>query len=151
MKKRGLTIATAESVTGGLVAHRLALVAGASQVLRGGVVCYTNAVKQDLLAVPANLLEATGDVSAETAQSIAIGCRVKLGADIGVGVVGYAGPDGGGPEKPVGLTFVGLAWNGGAKTFRHNWFGTRAEIQSRAAKMALNAVRLHLLSEAAID
>ncbi|MFL5340293.1 MAG: competence/damage-inducible protein A [Gemmataceae bacterium] len=145
LKERGLTLATAESVTAGLAAHRLAQVPGASKVLCGGVVCYTNAVKQELLGVPAELLEGTGDVSAETAEAIAAGVRTRLGTDIGVGVVGYAGPDAGGPDKPVGLTFVGLAWNGGTKTFRHVWFGTRGEIQSRAAKMALNAVRLHLL------
>jgi nicotinamide-nucleotide amidase len=66
-----------------------------------------------------------------------------------VSVVGYAGPEAGGPDKPVGLTFVGLAWAGGAKSFTYSWGGTRTEIQSRAAKMALNVVRLHLLSPSA--
>src|SRR5207244_7978505 len=105
-----------ESVTAGLVAHRLAQVAGAGNVLRGGSVCDNPQAKIDLLGVPKSMVEGNGDVSAEATERLAVGCRQRLDADIGVGVVGYAGPDGGGPGKPVGLTFVGLAWDGGTKT-----------------------------------
>jgi nicotinamide-nucleotide amidase len=145
LKEQGKSIATAESVTAGLVAHRLAQVPGASNVLHGGIVCYVNDIKHRLLNVPEELLLGTGAVSAETALALAVNCREKFQTDLGVSVVGYAGPEAGGPEKPVGLTFVGLAWEGGAKSFTFSWGGTRTEIQSRAAKMALNAVRLHLL------
>src|SRR5262249_2439358 len=82
LKQRGLTVATAESGTAGLVARRLALVPGASTVLRGGVICYVNDVKHQILGVPREMLEGTGAVSAEVAERIAVGCRETLGADL---------------------------------------------------------------------
>jgi nicotinamide-nucleotide amidase len=139
------TLATAESVTAGLVAHRVAQVPGGSNWLRGGIVAYTNEMKTRLLGVPAELLEAHGAVSAQVAEAMAVGCRDKFGTDVAVSTTGLAGPGGAEPDKPIGLVYVGLAWDGGASSAAFTWPGTRTEIQSRTAKMALNVVRLHLL------
>jgi nicotinamide-nucleotide amidase len=141
---RRKTLATAESLTAGLVASRLAQVPGASLWFRGGVVAYTNEVKHDLLGVGQDLLRDHGPVSAPVAEAMAFGARLRLGADVGVSTTGIAGPSGGTPETPVGLVFIGLATDDGVHTFRVNWGGTRDEIRSRSAKSALNAVRLYL-------
>ena len=139
------SLSTAESITGGLVAHRLAQIPGASDWFRGGIVAYDNRVKHEQLGVPTELLETHGAVSAPVAEAMAAGCLTKLKTDIAVSTTGLAGPGGASAEKPVGLVFVGLAWNGGVASFPFNWTGTRIEIQSRTAKQALNAVRLKLL------
>jgi nicotinamide-nucleotide amidase len=76
---------------------------------------------------------------------MAVGCRTKLGTDLAVSTVGLAGPGGAMPDKPVGLVYAALAWDGGVRSMSYNWLGTRAEIQSRTAKLALNLARLHLL------
>jgi nicotinamide-nucleotide amidase len=141
------TLATAEGVTGGLAAQRLAAVPGASAWFRGGVVAYDNALKVELLAVPQPLLDEHGAISAAVAEAMAVGCRTRLRTDLAVSTVGIAGPGGGSAEKPVGLVWVGLAWEGGASSFSFSWAGTRAEVQSRAAKLALNRARLHLLGK----
>ncbi|MCS7047147.1 MAG: competence/damage-inducible protein A [Gemmataceae bacterium] len=143
-KRRSL--ATAESVTAGLVAHRLATVPGASEWLRGGIVAYTNEMKSRLLGVPAELIERHTAVSGPVAEAMAAGARQCCGADLAVSTTGYAGPAAGGPDQPVGLVYVGLAWDGGVGSWSFSWNGTRTEIQGRTAKMALNRVRLHLLS-----
>jgi nicotinamide-nucleotide amidase len=139
-----LTLATAESVTAGLIAHRLAQVPGASGCLLGGVVAYDNRIKTELVGVPQPLLDAHGAVSAEVAQAMATSCRARFRADLGVSTVGIAGPGGGTADKPVGLVYVGLAWEDGVASTIFNWSGTRQEVQSRAAKLALNRVRLYL-------
>ena len=105
-RERGLTIAAAESCTGGLVSARLTAIPGASEVFVGGVVSYADEVKESALGVPREILERHGAVSAETAKAMAEGVRERLGADVGVAVTGVAGPDGGTAEKPVGLVFV---------------------------------------------
>ena len=140
------TLATAESLTGGLIAHRLASVPGASQWFHGGVVAYCNDLKTRLLDVPQALLDQHGPVSAPVAEAMAAGCRTRLGTDLAVSATGIAGPGGGSPDKPVGLVYVGLAWDGGVTSRPWNWGGTRGEVQSRTAKLALNLVRLHLLN-----
>jgi nicotinamide-nucleotide amidase len=145
LRQRGLTLATAESVTGGLVAHRLTSVPGASEVFRGGIVAYTNPAKVQLLGVPAALIETHGAVSSQVAEAMAQGARQRLGSDLAVSTTGLAGPGTEG-EKPVGLVYVGLAWAEGVRSLAINWGGTRAEILSRSAKSALNAVRLFLLN-----
>jgi nicotinamide-nucleotide amidase len=139
------TLATAESVTGGLVARSVCRVPGASEWFRGGIVAYVNEVKQELLGVPHTLIEEHGVVSAPVAEAMAVGCRDRFHTDLAVSTTGIAGPAGGTVDKPVGLVFVGLAWDGGSKAFRFSWMGSRDEVQSRTAKMALNHVRLHLL------
>jgi nicotinamide-nucleotide amidase len=144
---RHQTLATAESVTAGQVAARLARVPGSSGWFRGGIVAYDNAIKAELLGVPQRLLDEHGAVSAPVAEAMAVGCRTRLRTELGVSTTGLAGPGGGTPDKPVGLVFVGLAWEGGAKVQSISWGGSRQEIQSRTAKVALNAVRLRLLEK----
>jgi nicotinamide-nucleotide amidase len=139
------TLATAESVTAGLVANRVAQVPGASVWFRGGIVAYTNEIKTKLLGVPQDLLDAHGAVSSQVAEAMALGCRERFGTDLAVSTTGLAGPGGADPDKPVGLVYVGLAWSGGASSTTFSWAGTRSEVQSRTAKLALNTVRLHLL------
>jgi nicotinamide-nucleotide amidase len=94
--------------------------------------------------VPHDLLDRHGAVSAEVAEAMALGCRTRLRTDLAVSTVGVAGPGGGSAEKPVGLVYVGLAGDGGVTSRSFNWGGTREEVQSRTAKLALNCVRLHL-------
>ena len=142
-KRRSLAVA--EGVTGGLVAERLTSVAGAGAWFRGGVIAYDNPLKVELLGVPQTLLDEKGAVSAEVAEAMAAGCRARLGTDLTVSTVGVAGPGEGGADKPVGLVYVGLAWEGGSSAVSFSWTGTRAEVQRRTAKLALNRVRLHLL------
>lgn len=147
LAERRQTLATAEGVTAGLVARRLAQVAGASAWFRGGIVAYANDVKTELLRVPRALLERHGAVSAEVAEAMAVGCRTLVHSDLAVSTVGIAGPGGATADKPVGLVYVGLAWDGGSASVNYSWSGTRREVQSRTAKLALNRVRLHLLRQ----
>jgi nicotinamide-nucleotide amidase len=140
------TLAVAESVTGGLIAHRLTEVAGVSAHFRGGLVAYDNSVKAEWLAVPQRLLDEHGAVSPQVAEAMAVGCRTRFRTDLALAATGPAGPGGGTPDKPVGLAYVALAWAGGVKSVASNWPATRPEIQSRTAKVALNLARLHLLS-----
>ena len=102
-----LTVATAESCTGGLVAHAITTIPGSSAYFLGAVVSYSDAVKAGLLDVPADLLRTHGAVTAQVALAMAAGARSRVGADLGVGITGIAGPDGGSAEKPVGLVYVG--------------------------------------------
>ena len=148
LAERRLALATAEGVTAGLVAERLAQVPGASAWFRGGVVAYDNRLKTELLGVPGELIARHGAVSAAVAEALAVGCRTRLGTDLAVSTVGIAGPGGATADRPAGLVYVALAWAGGVTSQCHSWTGTRAEVQSRTAKMALNCVRLYLLEGA---
>jgi nicotinamide-nucleotide amidase len=139
------TLATAESITGGQVAERLVRVPGASAWFLGGVIAYDNRIKVEMLDVPQQLLDEHGAVSAQVAEAMAAGCRRRFGTDLAVSTTGIAGPSGATPTKPVGLVYVGLAWDGGVASQGFSWGGNRLEIQSRSAKFALNRVRLHLL------
>ena len=132
-------------LTAGLVAQRLGQVAGASAWFRGGLVAYDNRLKTEMLAVPRALIDEQGTVSAAVAEAMAVGCRIRFQTDLAVSTVGIAGPGGGNAEKPLGLVYVGLAWDGGASSQSFSWIGTRAEVQSRTAKLALNRIRLRLL------
>ncbi len=139
-KARGVTLATAESCTGGLVAARITSVAGSSAVFLGGVVSYANAVKRDLLGVPQEVLEgegAPGAVSDACAGAMAAGARERLKADGAVSVTGIAGPDGGTPQKPVGLVHFGLATAAGVRTERHLFAGDREAVRRQTAEHAL--------------
>jgi nicotinamide-nucleotide amidase len=147
LNEKRRTLAAAEGVTAGLVAQRLGQVSGASGWFRGGLVAYDNRLKTEMLAVPQALLDEQGAVSAAVAEAMAVGCRTRFQTDLAVSTVGIAGPGGGSAEKPVGLVYVGLAWDGGANAVNFSWIGTRAEVQSRTAKLALNRVRLRLLAE----
>jgi nicotinamide-nucleotide amidase len=141
---RGLTLATAESCTGGLVAARLTGIPGASAVVLGGVVAYANEVKEGELDVPAALLEEYGAVSPEVAEAMAHGARERLGADVAVAVTGIAGPDGGTPEKPVGLVYLHVEGPDGGHGREFSFPGDRASIRARATVGALHLVRRHL-------
>jgi PncC family amidohydrolase len=134
---RGVTVATAESCTGGLIAHLLTEVPGSSGYLLGGVVAYSDAVKRSELDVPAELLQAHGAVSAQVAVAMAEGVRARLGTDLGVSVTGVAGPDGGTEAKPVGLVYIGVAGLGPADVRRHVWPGDRSANKRDSARSAI--------------
>ena len=121
LAERGLTVAVAESCTGGLIAHRLTNVPGSSRYFLGGVVAYANEVKEGVLGVRSETLRRHGAVSQETALEMARGVRRLLGADIALSATGIAGPAGGTPEKPVGLVYVALAAEDCERCERHLW------------------------------
>jgi nicotinamide-nucleotide amidase len=137
----GLTLATAESCTGGLVAARLTSVAGSSDVVRGAIVAYADDVKRDELGVPEDLLARHGAVSAEVAQAMAAGVRARLGVDVGLSVTGVAGPGGGTPEKPVGLVYVHAAGPCGDAGRKLDFPGDREAIRTRSAVAVLHLCR----------
>lgn len=141
---RGLTVATAESCTGGLVAATITDVAGSSGYFVGGLVTYADEAKHTLLDVPTEMLSAHGAVSAQVARAMAIGARARLGASVAVSVTGVAGPSGGSADKPVGLTYVGVADARGADVRRFTWSGDRA-----ANRRASTIAALELLVERA--
>jgi nicotinamide-nucleotide amidase len=136
-RARCLTIATAESCTGGLVGARLTAIPGSSEVYLGGAVCYADALKTGLLGVEPSLLEAHGAVSEPVARAMALGAAERLGAGAAVSVTGIAGPGGGSAEKPVGTVWIGAAVNGRAEARHAMLSGDRQEIRARAAQLAL--------------
>lgn len=142
---RGMTVATAESLTAGMVSAVLADTAGASGMLQGGVVAYQNSVKVDILGVPADLLDAVGSVDGDVAAAMAAGVRAALGADIGVATTGVAGPDGH-DGKAVGTVYIGLATAAGTASFEYGFSGNRAEIRGQACGAALERLLAALSS-----
>jgi nicotinamide-nucleotide amidase len=140
----GLRLATAESCTGGLVGARLTDAAGASDVYVGGVIAYSNEVKERRLGVPADVLARHGAVSAEAAQAMAEGARDALDADAAIAVTGIAGPEGGTPEKPVGLVFISVLVPGREETERFVISGDREAVRARATAQSLHALRRRL-------
>ncbi|MDP6340018.1 MAG: CinA family nicotinamide mononucleotide deamidase-related protein [Candidatus Marinimicrobia bacterium] len=140
------TIATAESCTGGLIGDRLTNVSGSSSYFKGGIVAYSNAVKEEAVGVSKATLESVGAVSEETALEMARGVREKLNADIGISTTGIAGPTGGTEEKPVGLVFVGLSFEGGEKAYRFTFTPFRKTNKLMTSQAALNITRLYLLN-----
>ena len=145
LRERRLTVATAESCTGGLVAHRLTNVPGSSAYVRGGVVAYANDAKHRLLGVATSTLADHGAVSEETAAEMAAGARQAMGADIAVSTTGIAGPDGGTPEKPVGTVCLGLSAAGETLAARYQFWGTRDWVKLLASQVALEWIRRHIL------
>ena len=145
-RELGLTLATAESCTGGLVAARLTSVPGSSDVFRGAVVAYTDDLKLDELGVSSKLLDRHGAVSAEVSEAMAAGARRRLGADVAVSVTGIAGPGGGTPEKPVGLVYLHAEGPDGSRALRLDLPGDRETVRGRATVAALHLVRT-LLSQ----
>ena len=142
--ERGLTLATGESCTGGLVAGALTAVPGSSRSFLGGVVSYSDEAKHDLLGVPRELIAEHGAVSPEVAAAMAHGARERLAADVAVSVTGVAGPGGGTPDKPVGLVYLHVAGERGEQARRLDWPGGRAVVRERAAVAALHLLRVHL-------
>ena len=134
---RGFTVALAESCTGGLIAATITSVAGSSGYFLGGVVSYSNEAKEAFLDVPAATLDAHGAVSAQVAKAMASGARARFAADLAVGVTGIAGPDGGSEEKPVGLTYIGLADEGNADVRRFTFSGDRGANREAGVRAAL--------------
>jgi nicotinamide-nucleotide amidase len=143
--ERGLTVAVAESCTGGLVAHRLTNVPGSSRYVDRGVVVYSNRAKEEMLGVPAALLKSHGAVSAPVAEAMAAGvCRLS-GSPCGIAVTGIAGPDGGTPAKPVGSVFIAAAVPSGVEVKRCHFSGGREAIKWQSAQAALDLLRRRLL------
>lgn len=145
LRKRSITLAVAESCTGGQIGSMLVEVPGISHHLPGDIVAYSNRIKTSLLGVPEEEIQAYGAVCPQVARSMARGICKATGADIGISTTGIAGPSGGTPEKPVGLVYVGLHDGEQTRTYKLNLHGDRHTIKDRAAHHALNFVRLALL------
>jgi nicotinamide-nucleotide amidase len=154
LRSEARTIATAESCTGGLLVARLTEKPGASDYVKGGIVVYGNEAKINQAAVPAELIEQHGAVSAEVAVALAEGARTQLGAEVGVGVTGIAGPDGGSEEKPVGLVWLSVATIDRDRskivqlTRSVNLPGSRADVRDRTTTVAMHLIRRALLDPA---
>jgi nicotinamide-nucleotide amidase len=147
LQESSRTIAVAESCTGGLLAGRLTDLAGSSAYVLGGLVVYANAAKVALAGVDEALIDRVGAVSVEVAQALAQGAAERLGADVGVGITGIAGPGGGSEDKPVG-TVCFAAWSSeGSLTRRLHLPGSRADVRDRSTTVAMHLVRRLLLGE----
>lgn len=140
-RARRLHIATAESCTGGMLGERITAIPGSSDVYVGGVVAYDDRVKTALLDVPADLIRAHGAVSEPIARALATGARAVLGAEIGIGITGIAGPAGGTPDKPVGTVWVATDVKGDVRATVRRYLGDREDVRRRSAQAALDQVR----------
>lgn len=138
---RGLTIATAESCSAGLVSYLLTCVPGSSQYFRGGIVAYADDVKTELAGVRQDLLARFGAVSDQVARAMAEGARETVGTDIGVGITGIAGPGGATAAKPVGIVYIAVAGPGWTRSERLALAGNRAAVRWQSAQAALDLVR----------
>jgi nicotinamide-nucleotide amidase len=145
LRERGLSLALAESCTGGLLAARLSQVPGASRFLERGYVTYSNEAKRELLGVEAETLSREGAVSEAVARAMAEGARRAARADVGVGVTGIAGPEGGTPAKPVGLVFIAIDGAAGSRVRRAHFPGDRERVRFQATQAALEMLRRGLL------
>jgi PncC family amidohydrolase len=144
LRARKWTLATAESCTGGLIGSLITDVPGSSDYFVGGILAYSNTIKQSLLGVRAETLARHGAVSAQTAAEMAEGARRVLAADVALSATGIAGPGGGTPDKPVGLVWIGLATPAGTSTHRFVWAGDRATNKQLSAEAALRLLVEHL-------
>jgi len=147
LRQNNLTLALAESCTGGLVANRITDVPGASETLMYGVVSYSNEAKMKLLGVKEETLKAYGAVSSETAEQMAVGVRRILNTDLGVSITGIAGPGGGSKEKPVGLCYLGIAYGEAVEVHKLNFTGNRKKIKWNTGSRALDLLRRKLLEK----
>ena len=141
LSKTGMTLAVAESCTGGLITHLLTEVPGISSSFLMGVVAYSNQAKTKQLAVPEKTILAHGAVSEEVALAMASGVRKAASADIGIAVTGIAGPTGGNCEKPIGLVYVAISGSDGEHARKFNFKGSRSGIKEKAAAAALEMIR----------
>lgn len=148
LKAKGLTVAVAESCTGGLIGQRLTSIPGSSAYFERGAITYSDRAKVDLLNVPEALMRRYGAVSAEVAQAMAAGIRERSGADLGLAVTGIAGPSGGTTEKPVGLVFLAVADKKTTVGLSHLFSGDREAIRFRASQAALDLLRRHISGKA---
>ena len=147
LREHTLTIAVAESCSGGLLASRLTDVPGSSGYMDRGVVCYSNRSKTDLAGVPEALIEAHGAVSEAVAQAMAEGIRSRAGTNVGVGITGIAGPGGGSPDKPVGTVAIAVAVDDEIRVRTFQFIGSREMVKFQAAQSALNMTRLMVLRQ----
>ena len=145
LRKKKLSLTTAESCTGGLVSNRITNISGSSDYYKGGVVAYANEVKVQILLVHEALLAQKGAVSAECARAMAEGIRALLNGDIGIATTGIAGPTGGTPDKPVGLVYIALATKGYLYHERHIFHGDREGNKRKAAEAALVMLKTFLI------
>jgi nicotinamide-nucleotide amidase len=143
--ERAMRISVAESITGGLIAHRITQAPGSSRYFDMGFITYSNESKSELLGVPAELFASVGAVSEEVARAMAVGVRERARSDVALAVTGIAGPTGGTDAKPVGLVFIGLAVGPGVRVERFVFPGERRVVKRWTAQTALNLVRLALL------
>ena len=137
LKKKNLSIATAESCTGGLLAHLLTNISGSSEYFERGVVTYSNISKIELLGIPKETIKEYGAVSEETARAMAIGIKERSNVDIGISTTGIAGPTGGTKEKPVGLVYIGIATSKNPQVKRFIFSEKRVQNKERACNEAL--------------
>jgi PncC family amidohydrolase len=144
MLERNLSLASAESCTGGLIGYALTEISGSSGYYVGGLISYSNDLKEKHLGVDAATLEKHGAVSAQTCVAMANGARQRYRADVGVAVTGIAGPDGGSETKPVGLTYIGVADADGNDVRRFIWTGDRHDNKFKSAEAALQLLRERL-------
>ena len=144
--KNRKTIATAESCTGGLIGDRLTNISGSSLYYKGGIVAYSNSVKEKTIGVKKETLDSAGSVSEETALEMARGIRNKLNADIGLSTTGIAGPKGGTKEKPVGLVYIAISYDKGEKVYRFTFTPYRKTNKLMTSQAALNITRIHILN-----
>ncbi|HEY3975164.1 MAG TPA: competence/damage-inducible protein A [Candidatus Sulfotelmatobacter sp.] len=145
LQMRNATLAVAESCTGGLLAERITSVSGSSRYFLGGAVVYSNALKTEFAGVPAEMIDRHGAVSREVAAALAEGIRYRCESTFGVGITGVAGPNGGSPEKPVGIVFHAVAGDHGTEVVQRNFPGDRKRIRRFASTMALDMVRKKLM------
>ena len=136
-REKGLSLALAESCTGGMIAETITNVAGASDIFYGSAVTYVNSAKEHILGVTRETLEKHGAVSSECAEEMACGARRAYGADVAMSVTGIAGPGGGSEAKPVGTVWFGLATKDGAETFRRRFDGDRAAVRRQTVEEVL--------------
>ena len=136
--EKGLTLGTAESLTGGMIAAEIASVSGASAVLMGGVVAYDPRIKHEVLGVEQDVIDRAGVVSAACAQQMAQGAKRVLGVDIAVSATGVAGPTGGTPETPVGTVFIGCAGPEGTRVDECHFEGNRQQVRQQTVQHALH-------------
>jgi nicotinamide-nucleotide amidase len=145
LTEKGLTVSVAESCTGGLLGHRITNVPGSSKVFLCGVTAYANEAKTSLLGVNRETILSRGAVSEQVAREMSEGIRRISGSDFGIGITGIAGPEGGTPEKPVGLVYMAISDQNGTQSYEHRFGGSREDIKQRAAQTALDMLRRKLI------
>jgi nicotinamide-nucleotide amidase len=145
LRERGMSIAVAESCTGGLLTSRLTDVPGSSDYVERGVVCYSNRAKTELVSVPPALIDEHGAVSEPVARAMAHGIRAAAGTDVGIGITGIAGPGGGSEQKPVGTVAVAVVAGDDTRVRTFHFLGGREMVKFQAAQAAMNMLRLMLL------
>lgn len=145
LRRKKLSLAVAESCTGGMLGETLTIVPGSSDYFKGGIISYDGEIKEKLLGVPHTLLTRFGEVSEPVAKAMAEGVRKKCNSDVGLSITGIAGPTGGSQEKPVGLVYIGLADAGQTLVQKHYFHNGRQAIRLRSVRRALNMLRLHII------